>query len=538
MTSGGQRSREEILAAILAIYREVLDKEAVAVSDNFYDIGGNSLLGLRVIKRAAEMLGVRLSAKAVFGAASIGEVAEHAVAQTRQEPRPAAASGGGIHRGRASMAQEWAVLSEVDDPDAPPLQFHVAYRIRGELDPEVLRGALRALVDTHAALRTVLTVRGKTVVQEIRTEAEPELLVRDVTWAGDTERAALSELDRQLLRRFDRTNAPAMRAVLVRCGAEDHYLGLAFDHAAADGWSLDIITADLGAAYDALAAGRSPALTRPAAYADWAAQQWENCENGRLDVVADYWRGQLGDDPSAFALRLPGYRPNQGLADPAAVVRPVPAPTAEALEKLSHELRTTAYCVSLAALKTLIANRTGLSRVTVLSTSANRLEPAYQGTVGWFANGVFPTTDIDTGRTFREIVEDVRATVLAATEHGDLPAAYVRKRMWPATGNGFRKDPGVYFMQNDLWGAALRLGNTSVAPVQLPEHADSPGLHLWLLRNGKEMVLQALHYRSEYPSEYVDRFLSEFLMTIELMAGQPGHPVSELLTVMTPNNGK
>jgi hypothetical protein len=151
---------------------------------------------------------------------------------------------------------------------------------------------------------------------------------------------------------------------------------------------------------------------------------------------------------------------------------------------------------------------------------------------------VFPTTGIDTARTFREIVEDVRATVLAATEHGDLPAAYVRKRMWPATGSGFRKDPGVYFMQNDLWGASLRLGNTSVAPVQLPEHADSPGLHLWLLRNGKEMLLQALHYRSEYPSEHVERFLTEFLTTIELVSGQPGHPVSELLTVITPNSGK
>jgi hypothetical protein len=51
----------EMQKAVAAIWREVLGVERVGLHDNFFDIGGHSLLGVRVISRIEKQLGVRLN---------------------------------------------------------------------------------------------------------------------------------------------------------------------------------------------------------------------------------------------------------------------------------------------------------------------------------------------------------------------------------------------------------------------------------------------------------------------------------------------
>ncbi|MET9811785.1 condensation domain-containing protein [Streptomyces sp. NPDC006355] len=521
---------------LLRIHRELLQAPDMGPDDNFFDRGGNSILAFRLIRRTAEELGVRLSARTVFTAASVRELAERTDASAA-EPTTAAAA---ASDGRASMAQEWAVLSALGDPDAPALQFHAAYRLRGPLEPALLEAALQSVVDHHAALRTGFEAREATVRQYVVAGARVELLVDELSWLPEGERPeeALRLLDKEVRRPFDRTAPPLFRAHLVRCADDDHFLALVFDHMAADGWSLDVLTADLATAYRALAAGERPRLSASGSYADWSALQWDGYRKGRGEEVARYWRDRLGPDPAALELRLPGYLPDGPLHDPASLEHDVPASVVAALDALCARLRTTPYVVTLAALKALVALRTGRSRVTLLTSAANRLEPGFQDTVGWFANGVFPTTDVDLSRDFGHLVAAVRETALAATAHGDLPAAYVRALMWPGTaaGNGgFRKSPGVYFMFNDVWGGALRLGGTRAEPVFLPETADSPGLHLWMLRHGPQVRFTALYYRSEYPDAVVRNFARDFLAAVQALAARPDLPVREVLASGRPS---
>ena len=413
------------METLLRIHRELLQAPDIGPDDNFFNRGGNSILAFRLIRRTAEELGVRLSARTVFTAASVRELAERMDASAAVPgSAPAAASDG-----RASMAQEWAVLSALGDPDAPAFQFHAAYRLRGPLEPALLEAALGAMADQHAALRTGFEVREGTVRQYAVAGTRAELLVDELSWLPEDERSeeAIRLLDKEVRRTFDRTAPPLFRAHLVRCTDDDHYLALVFDHTAADGWSLDVLTADLATAYRALAAGERPRLTASGTYADWSALQWDRYRNGRGDEVARYWLDQLGSDPAALELRLPGYLPDGGLHDPASLEYDVPAPVVEALDALCAQLRTTPYVVALAALKALVALRTRRSRVTLLTSAANRLEPGFQDTVGWFANGVFPTTDVDLSRDFGHLVAAVRETALAATA-ARRPAGSVRPR--------------------------------------------------------------------------------------------------------------
>lgn len=525
MTPAAESGRPAVHDAVLGIHRAVLEDDSVLAEDNFYDMGGDSILALQVLGRIERELGVKVPPQAFFTAQSIADVAEHVGAEHAVAARTDGDRDSG-HRGRASMAQEWALLSALRDPQAPILQFHALYRVTGPLDTDRLGAALSRVAQRHASLRT--SFRAEADRAAAVPASEPAVSLETMDYRGVTD-AELDEFLRGYVRQpFDRTRAPLWRALAVRRGDADHMLVLVFDHMIADGWSLDVLVRDLSAAYGS---GDLPAPDGGCgAYAEWAAGQWRRWEEGRDEELTAYWRSQLPENAADFGLRLPGYQGTGELTKPASLVLELPPETARALRDACQALRTTPYCVSMAVVKALVAHVTGRSRVTLLTTNANRLDGEYQDTVGWFANGVFPTTDVDLSGSFRDLVGAVQHSILGATAHGDMPAMFVRRRIWPDLPAGFRKDPGVYFMYNDVWGAGLRLGeDTEVRPHHLVEDADSPGLHMWLLREGESLRLQVLHYESEYPARYVREFAGCLVKALGLLTGQPDRPMPELL---------
>ncbi|GGK78882.1 condensation domain-containing protein [Mangrovihabitans endophyticus] len=524
------------LEPVVSVVEQVLDVDDVRATDEFVALGGNSVLALRLLGRIHQELGVRVPSKAVFTAASVADLVRHveaAAADSEQSApaRPKSRPPAGATTGRASLGQEWALLSSLRDPGAPALQFHVAYHVRGPLEPTLLRKSLQSVIDRHSALRTRFSVADDAARQHVDPTATAELSVEDVSGHPPEHRARhATHLLRAYVRQpFDRSRAPLTRALLVRCAENEHLVAFAFDHLIADGWSLDLFTRDLSTAYARSRGDATASLTAAADYAGWAQTQRAGFDAGRLDEVAAYWRDQLGPDPEDFALRLPGYRSNDGLHGPAALDLDVAGEVATALAESSRAMRVSPYCTGMAALKALIADLTGRRRVTLLSSCANRLDAEYQQTIGWFANGVFPTTTVDLTASFRDLVAAVQDTVLGATAHGDLPAMHVRRRIWPTLPAGFRKEPGVYFMQNEMWGNALRLAGAEVALLPLEEDADSPGLHLWLLQDDAKLRLHVLHYESEYSREYVGEFAETFLRALHALTTDPDARVGDVV---------
>ncbi|WP_031470886.1 non-ribosomal peptide synthetase, partial [Sciscionella sediminilitoris] len=143
--------REEILCGLFA---EVLGADHVAIDDNFFDLGGHSLLVTRLVGRVRSVFGVELSVRAVFESPNVAELArkldgaESGVRAVRPvHPRPS--------RIPLSYAQNrlW-FLYRLEGP-SPTYNVTTAIRINGRFDVSVLRLALGDVVGRHESLRTV-----------------------------------------------------------------------------------------------------------------------------------------------------------------------------------------------------------------------------------------------------------------------------------------------------------------------------------------------------------------------------------------------
>jgi len=321
------RGEEEVLAPprtpgeelLLGLWREVLGVERIGIHDDFFDLGGHSLMATRLVSRVRRSFGVELPLAALFEAPTVAGLA------TSMARLAGPLAGGDVHpevskpitsRPRPespplSFAQERLWFLDRLEPDGALYNMPVAARLVGELAMGALAASLGEIVRRHEALRTrfVLSPAGPPV--QLAGPWRPlGLPLLDLSALPERRRGAEASrlLEHLAGRSFDLSAGPLLRAALLRSAAREHILLLAMHHIAADGWSMGVLLRELAALYPAAAAGRpSPLPELPIQYVDFALWQREWLSGERLAAEVAAWRAALAG--AATALALPIDRP-------------------------------------------------------------------------------------------------------------------------------------------------------------------------------------------------------------------------------------
>ncbi|MEV7098319.1 amino acid adenylation domain-containing protein [Amycolatopsis sp. NPDC051045] len=406
--------RDETERTVAAIWSEVLGVEPIGLDDSFFDLGGHSLLATMAVSRVAERLDRDVELRTLFENPRLRDFA----------PRVAAArvaGGTGIvpvdRRGPLPMsfAQErlWFLdrMSELGEDYV--LWF--SWRVSGPLDRDAWQGALDDVVARHEVLRTALA----------ELDGRPVQLVRDpvavpLHWADATDAATVrAEATAFATARFDLAEPPLLRAGVWTLGPEDHVVVLAFHHVATDGWSTDIVFAELAESY----AGRQVGAP-PVQYGDYAVWQRERDTSGQLD----YWRDALAD---LTALDLPTDRPRPAVRSGRGAAVRVSWPMVAGLDELAARCGATRFMVLLAVFQVVLARWAGRSDIPVGTPVAGRGRTELERLVGFFVNTVVLRGDLDGNPAFTTFLDRVRHGVLGAFDHQDVPFEHLVQELRP-----------------------------------------------------------------------------------------------------------
>ncbi|MFL5541004.1 MAG: non-ribosomal peptide synthetase, partial [Longimicrobiaceae bacterium] len=306
-------------------------------------------------------------------------------------------------------------------PEAAHYTIPIGYRLRGALDAAALEAALRALVARHDALRMTVTERDGEPVQTASPEPRFGWEVEDVAEAADAERETRQRVGAFLARPFDLVRGPLLRALLLRLGADEHFLAIAIHHVAGDGWSTGILRRELGALYAARLAGRDAHLPPVSGYRDYAAWQRRALDGPALAADAAYWRELLEGAPQVLELAPDLPRPAvHGTAGFKVALDLGPALTAE-VRALARAESTTAFAVLAAAWGVVLQRHTGEDDFLAGTVEANRRDARTEGIFGFFANTVPLRCRLDGSPTVREAIRRTHRAVLGAREHARFP---------------------------------------------------------------------------------------------------------------------
>ncbi len=296
---------------------------------------------------------------------------------------------------------------------------HLAFSLDGPLDRAALDGALSAVAARHGALRTRFRDGPQGPEQVVAPPAPLPLAVQDLS---ATPGALDAALERAAHRAVDLASDPPVAFALFALGAERHVLSVSAHHAAWDGWSNGLFTADLAAAYNALRAGHAPNLPPLARdVAELARTQRADLAGGALDAALERLRRTLEGYPTL--LELPTDRPRAAIADGrgAALTLRIEPTDAAALAAAGRRAGATPYMTVLAGWALLLARLAGVPRLLIGAPVAAREGVDEEAVIGYLSNTIAVPVDVGAAPSFGALVAQVRDRVLEAMATQRVP---------------------------------------------------------------------------------------------------------------------
>ena len=308
-------SRTPLEGILVAIYSQVLGVTPLGIHDNFFQLGGDSILATQILSRVRQILQVELSFLVFFEHPTVADLASH-MATARQAteawpPRPTAAMPRDDVR-PLSNAQERLWFFNQFEPGSPVYNRPVALRLRGPLNVAALEHSLNAVVQRHEILRSTFPDVDGQPIQVIAPQQPMELAVADLkALPGPVKTAAAQRLmSAASQHKFDLAHGPLLRTTLLRLSHTEHILLLVMHHIVFDGWSVGVLWRDLAVLYDAYCAGKPSQLPPlPLQYADFAHWQRQWLHGPRLDAQLTAWQQHLGANLPVLALPTDHTRP-------------------------------------------------------------------------------------------------------------------------------------------------------------------------------------------------------------------------------------
>jgi amino acid adenylation domain-containing protein len=315
-----------------------------------------------------------------------------------------------------SFAQQRLWFLDQLEPGSPQYNVHSVVRLQGRVDVEALEQGFEFMVQRHETLRTTFQVQNGTPVQVIQSHAGP------VIERCEAQEDAIGDiLAEEVLKPFDLANGPLLRVKLLSLAEDDHVLLLTMHHIVSDGWSMGVLISEVVALYETFSKDQTPSLPKlPIQYADFACWQREWLTGDVLAKQLGYWQKQLDD---VATLQLPTDRPRPLLQSHRGARQSfaLPRDLAESLITLARTEGVTLFTLLLAAWQTLLARYTEQTDIVVGSPIANRNRVETESLIGFFVNTLVLRTDFSGNPTFRELLGRVRAVVLDAQAHQDVP---------------------------------------------------------------------------------------------------------------------
>ena len=415
--------RTALEQTLWGIWRDVLKHEGFGIQDSFFEVGGHSLSAARVLARIRAQLGREVRLRVLFEAPTIAALAlrlQNTEARIDNDLAIVPGSGSAAPAISASEASMWFVDRLFGS--GPLYNMPYAVRLQGSVDMPALDRAFKALVQRHSSLRTAYEERADEIVRVIQPHVSSVLSVVsiDAPTGPDRETKLQTLLKEASACTFDLTRAPLIRATLFRLTDDDQVLLIVIHHIVSDGWSMSVMTRDLGALYSAFHLGTQPTLpVLPIEFGDYAV--WQN-ERSKLAVVRqqmDQWRAQVA---GLNKLELPTDRRRPAELTFRGGVEQFILPTdlVARLEALARTENATLYAVLLAAFKTLLSRYAQQEDFAVATPLAGRTSVETEGLIGNFVNTPLMRLDLTGDPTFRTLLQRARQAAMMAVSDQDL----------------------------------------------------------------------------------------------------------------------
>ncbi|MCF5358692.1 amino acid adenylation domain-containing protein, partial [Pseudomonas syringae] len=526
----------EIEHALAEIWQALLGLERVGRHDHFFELGGHSLLAVQLVSRLRQRFEVEVALRDVFAEPTLQGLARQ-VANARLSAQTPLTSLTPVDRD-LPLPLSWAqqrlwFLDQLDRAAGAAYHIPAGLRLRGRLDSEALQATLERIVARHEALRTHFALHEGQAIQVIAPATQGFALVTHDLRALDSaaQHEAVERLAREeALAPFDLSSGPLIRGRLVQLSQTEHILLVTQHHIVSDGWSTGVLLHEIGMLYRAFSQGLADPLPALAfQYVDYAAWQRQWLQGETLQTQVDFWRQHLSGAPALLELPTDHRRPPlRSYAGGRVSLALSPALTA-GLRQLGQRHGATLFMTLLAGWSSLLSRFSGQDDVVIGTPVANRPRSELESLIGFFVNTLALRIRPQGRLSVAALLEQVKAVMLAAHAHQDLPFEQVVEALQPPRSLGHSPIFQVMLaLNNTPGGGELSLPELSLEPLQAPHTTAQFDLSLALVEADGGLI-GSLEYASDlFERATIERMAGHLQVLLEGMVADDQQAVAEL----------
>ncbi|WP_212004673.1 non-ribosomal peptide synthetase/type I polyketide synthase [Chitinophaga sp. HK235] len=499
---------------VAQIFAELLGLEQISLHDDFFKIGGNSILAIRASHKISKLLGKEIKVTDVFKHRTIAQLLLH-------NPEQAAVIISRTDDSQVilSFAQERLWFIEEYEEGTNAYHIPAVYELGDATDPEGLKYALRQIVARHEVLRTTIEGRNRQGIQLVHQEPLPVEEIQ-LTASDDLEVLLTEDINRP----FDLQHDYPIRVKFYKTRTERRILLINIHHIATDGWSIEIFQKELLAYYQAYMQ-QDTSFSLPALeiqYKDFALWQRTWLTGEMLDKQLNYWKDRLSgyqtlvlptDYPRPARIDYSGAREafllNKALSD--------------RLRALVRQHGVTIHSALLSSAYILFGKYTGQDDILIGSPIANRHHRQTQDLIGFFVNTLTNRALLSNTQSFEELVRDVHQQQMEAQQYQDLPFEKLVSEL------GVEQDPSrhplfqVAFAVQSFANETAEQQKAYLKPYEgsLSFEIEKFDLSILIDDSGEEIRGQVSYATSLFREETISRLIRHFIQLLETLTKAP-----------------
>ncbi|MEH2239779.1 amino acid adenylation domain-containing protein [Nostoc sp.] len=545
--------RNSTEATLASIWTELLGLEQIGIDDNFFNLGGHSLIAAQILSRIREGFQVELFFHHIFAKPTIaglaGLIEQHShLKQQLQRPTMQPISRSGYLP--ASFAQERVYFIQEVAPESTAYQAQVTLRFTGKLDVEALEQCLSEIVRRHEIFRTTFPAVDGRLFQVVHPAEAISLTVIDLQTFPESEQEAEIQLlfDAEVQKPFYLNQLPLVRWLLLRLSDQDHILIHIEHHMVHDGWSFNnVFLNEFVKLYQAFCLGnpslrsrsvsqtdatRTPLPELTLQFGDYAHWQREWVKSQEAEAQLAYWQQQLSGSPPLLELPSDRPRPAEQTYNGAQVRVELPISLCESLRVLSRQEGITLFMTTLATFLVILHRYTGQDDLCVGTAVANRRMRETEQLIGMIVNNLVLRTDLSGNPTFRELLGRVRQVSLEAFANEDLPFDKVVEVLKPIRNLSYNPLFQVMFSFHDSPQPDLTLPGLKIRPnLALSNQSTKFDLDVVLIpQHGAEKGITVIwEYNTDlFDAATIQQMVEQYQTLLEGIVANPEQRVSEL----------
>lgn len=517
------------------IYSSVLDKKNIGIDDNFFYIGGNSLIITQLLSRINEEFEIELSQNILFENQTIKDVAKYIDNSNNSDRHKDSEVIKRIvlseNKYELSYSQKSLWFMNAVDKNSAQYNLHTTLELIGNVDIQALEKSLNEVVKNNNSLKTEFFEEDGLPYSRINQNCRIPFTFDDLSKNSEIEKTNIIKTIEisEAKKPFNLENAPLIRAHVLNIEENSFLLILAVHHIVFDGWSFKILMNDLNLAYTGIVEGKAlDDRLKEIEYTDYVTWQNQAIRSDKFNKEIAYFKENLGKDTPTldfpYDLKRRETESFQGKTKRCYVDNNI----LFGLKEVAKNQNVTLYMLLLSAFSLLIYRYTAQKDLLIGSPIAGRNKKETENVIGLFTNNLVIRSTILNKQNFFDFLADIKKTCLLAFKNQDVPFEKIVEEL--NLKRDMSKNPlfQVFFALQNTPQVTERIGDIKVKRIDFDAETSRFDLSLDVTEVLSGLTLDFEYSRDLFYDDTIDNLAEHYIAILNLIAKCKDFNISQL----------